>query len=98
MRLSMGFLICVGVPILLGLVLIFALSRGMRTVREGLKKQVAEPREESTSGEVNTRWAHGDTAPAPDVQRAPKAVVVCPSCGGENPNGAIACAYCGRKL
>jgi hypothetical protein len=95
---NVWFLICIGVFVLFGLVLIFTLVRGIRVVQDGLKEQAADGPQEKAAGEANTRWAHGDTALAPDSMQKPQAMVICPSCGGENPNGANVCAYCGGNL
>lgn len=95
---NMWFLICIGVFVLFGLVLIFALVRGTRAVRDGFKEQAADGQREESAGDPNTHWARGDTAPAPDSPRKPQGMANCPSCGGNNPDDASACAYCGRKL
>jgi len=95
---NMWFLICISVLVLFGLVLIFALVRGTRKVRDRLEDQTVEGVKEADPGEINTRWARADTVHAPDSPRKPQGTLNCPSCGGENPGGASTCVYCGRKL
>ena len=95
---NMWFLICIGVFILFGLVLIAALRRGTRAVRNGLKEQAARIDQEDGTGEANTRWARGDTGPSPQTPKKIQAMVSCTACGGENPAGASVCTYCRRRL
>ncbi|MDO9545907.1 MAG: hypothetical protein Q7J07_04045 [Pelolinea sp.] len=86
-------LICLGVILLTGLVIIFALRRGTRSINEKVKEYSA-PAEPSIG--VNNRWGHGDLKAPTQSKTKEIEMEVCPACGGENPSGSSACAFCGR--
>ena len=88
-------LICSGVITLLGVVVIFVLWRGTKTIGRQLKEQ------ENTLSELdggNTRWARGDLKNAPQPEKTGEPMKACTACGGENPAGSSSCTYCGRAL
>ena len=88
-------LICSGVITLMGVVVIFVLWRGTKTIGRQLKEQ------ENTLSELgggNTRWARGDLKSAPQPEKTGEPMKACPACGGENAPGSSSCTYCGRAL
>lgn len=88
-------LICLGVSIIIGIVILVALRRGTQTV-----SQYAEEQQNSVNGNVsaNTRWARGDLKGVDQPVIDVSAVTACPACGGSNPEGSAACKFCGREL
>jgi len=93
-----GPAICLGVIVLTGLMLIFALRRGTRSIQENLEKQTQSESSSKPSESANTRWARGDMEAAQQPPRTRTKMVSCPTCGGENPTGASVCSFCGREL
>ena len=88
-------LICLGVILLTGVVIIFALRRGTQSINEKVK-EYGTPAEINAT--ANNRWAREDLK-EPEQGLAKKIdMKTCPACGGENPNTSSACAFCGRTL
>ena len=92
MALGLIPLFCLGVILLTGVVIIFALRRGTRSINEKLNDQPA------SNAEANNRWARGDLKNASHSRTKEIKMTPCPACGGENKNSSTTCAYCGNKI
>lgn len=88
-------LICLGVIILTTLLVILTLRRRTQTISRQVQEKLGDV-ESGTTG--NTRWARGDLQSALKQKKVKPKMQTCPGCGGENPAGSKACAYCGRAL
>ena len=88
-------LICLGVILLTGVVIIFALRRGTQSINEKVK-EYSSPTEISTG--ANNRWARGDLKGTAQSKAKKIEMKTCPACGGENPSTSSTCAFCGRTL
>jgi hypothetical protein len=88
-------LICMGVIILTGILIIFALRRGTRTISEKLNDRSSSA---ETSTPANDRWARGDMENTSRSQSEQVKTKKCPACGGENTSRSGTCAYCSSKI
>lgn len=95
-------LICLSATLIIGLVILFTLRRGTRTISDYVENQKgASDTSSDTSGEAvhpDTRWARSDLKGEAELSAAAGTTSACPACGGENPSGSAVCQYCGRKL
>lgn len=98
MWLVVGAALCLGIIVLTIVLLIFALRRGSRAVRQGLQEQETQGTSPDASIGASTRWARGDLKAAPEPPKMEVVMAPCPACGGENHRGAAVCGFCGRKL
>lgn len=83
--------------VLTSFVIFLALRRGTQAISQRLQDAANSSADSSENIEVDSRWAHADLAEIGQPNAVIK-MAACPACGGENPVGAIACAYCGRKF
>ena len=88
-------LICLGISIIIGVVILVTLRRGTQTI-----SQYAEKTSEGsgTTSSANTRWARADLKGEPQEVIEVSAFTTCPACGAKNPDGNSVCQYCGEKL
>lgn len=89
-------LFCIGVILLTGLVIVFALRRGTRTINEKVKEYGTTS--EKINPSADDRWARGDLKGSPQNIPIGIEMQTCPACGGENSKGSSVCAFCGRSL
>jgi len=99
MRTIVGFtllpLICLGVSILTGIVILFALRRGTQSIKTYMEEQESD---DEKSGSIDTRWARADLKCDQQPSTINEPTAACPACGAENPFGSLTCQYCRRKL
>jgi hypothetical protein len=88
-------LTCLGVILLTGIVIIFALRRGTRSISENLNDR---PTPAEANAQANNRWARGDLKNTSGNKAEQVKTKTCPACGGENTSSSATCAYCGSKV
>ncbi len=89
--------VCLGVVALTSLVIFLAVWRGKQAILQRMADEANTAAGVKESTETDSRWARADLA----ENNQPDSIIemaACPACGGENPAGAGACAYCGRFL
>lgn len=91
-------LICLGVTLIIGVVILFALRRGTRTINDYMENQKGASDTPKEAANPDTRWARSDLKSEASLPAATGATSACPACGGENSPGSTVCQYCGRKL
>ena len=89
--------VCLGVVALTSFVIFMALRRGKQAISQHLQAEADTATDSYENTEVDSRWAHADLTEK-DQPNVVIEIAACPACGGENPLGAVACGYCGRKL
>ena len=89
--------VCLGIVVLTSIVIFLALRRGTQAISQRLKDEDNGASNSDESIETESRWARADLAEK-DQPGVIIEMAACPACGGENTVGAVACAYCGRKL
>ena len=99
MKTIIGFtllpLICLGVSILTGIVILIALRRGTQSIKTYMEEQESDAKK---SGSTDTRWARADMKSDQQLSAVNEPTAVCPACGAENQIGSSTCPYCGRNL
>ncbi len=89
-------LFCLGVFLLTGLVILWVLRRGTQTIQASMAK-VAQLEQK-----LPAENSAGDGKSNPDSRseeaQIKRTLTICPACGAENPDGQVACSYCGSKL
>ena len=89
--------LCLGAVILTSFVIFYAFRRGKQAVGQALEENAGDSPEPDAAVDADTRWSRGGLAEISQPETMIE-MSACPACGGENPAGASACAYCGRKL
>jgi len=89
--------LCLGVVILTSFVIFYAFRRGRQAISQLQQDETNTSADLVKDTNLDSRWAHADLAENNQSDSIIE-MAACPACGGENPAGAAACAYCGRKL
>jgi hypothetical protein len=89
--------LCLGVVVLTSFVIFYAFRRGRQAISQLQQDETDTSTDLGDNTTADTHLSRGDLSessqPKINIEMA-----ACPACGGENPAGAGACAYCGRKL
>jgi len=88
-------LICLGVFLVSGIVILFSLRRGTRSIQDYLEKQETTPHQTENH---DTRWAKAELKSSAEPSSPSVIPAKCPACGGENPADEKTCQFCGGDL